>query len=184
MMLQDNCLYRWQSTHKYISRVDVKGSKSKSFLQVDEDGSCQFRQASWNSTCAKNALDRKDAFSTIVRWQSCGIFDRQQWHRYDWLAENAPVGESPITKNDGTHVTSADKVGLVNLSLQSLWSDVQVYWQNRLISSGGLYPYKAYLNTLLNLRMPRKVNSQHNFMKKTIPDSWMKQTQLADLILD
>ena len=46
-----------------------------------------------------------------------------------------------VTKNDSTPVTSAGKVGLINLSLQSWWSDVQVYWKNRLVNSGGLYPY-------------------------------------------
>ena len=55
-----------------------------------------------------------------------------------------------ITKSDGSPVTAGSKVGLVNLSLHSLWSEVQVYWQNRLVSGGQLNPYKAYLDTVLN----------------------------------
>ena len=65
-----------------------------------------------------------------------------------------------IVKADGTAVTDVNKVGLVNLSLQSLWKHVEVYWQNRMVSSSDqYYPYKAMLDVLLNYGEDAK-NSQ------------------------
>lgn len=56
-----------------------------------------------------------------------------------------------IAKADGTAVSETEKVALVNLPLQSMWKHVEVYWQNRLVSSSDqYYPYKAILDVLLN----------------------------------
>ena len=83
-----------------------------------------------------------------------------------------------ITKNDGTPIAAEAKVGLVNLSLHSLWSEAQVYWQNRLVSDGRLNPYKAYLDTVLNYADDAKEShlqtqlyskDNANFMDETDP---------------
>ena len=48
-------------------------------------------------------------------------------------------------------MTENDGVALVNLPLQSLWKHVEVYWQNRLVSSSDqYYPWKSILDVLTN----------------------------------
>ena len=42
-------------------------------------------------------------------------------------------------KGDGSAVTENDGVALAHLPLQSLWKNVEVYWQNRLVSSSDQY---------------------------------------------
>lgn len=65
--------------------------------------------------------------------------------------------KAKIVKEDGTACTETDKVTPVNLWLQSLWSSVNVYFQQRLVSSAGTnYPYKAYLEVLLNYGIDAK----------------------------
>ena len=56
-----------------------------------------------------------------------------------------------IINSDGTTLTSNEKVGPVNLLLQSLWSQIDVTLQGKLITStNNHYPYKAMIQTLLN----------------------------------
>ena len=58
-----------------------------------------------------------------------------------------------ITKSDGSALTAKEnnKVGLINNGLHSLFSQVDVYFQQKLVStSGNNYPYKAMFDTLLN----------------------------------
>ena len=58
-----------------------------------------------------------------------------------------------ITKSDGTALVAADndKVGLINNGLHSLFSQLDVYFQQKLVStSGNNYPYKAMFDALLN----------------------------------
>lgn len=56
-----------------------------------------------------------------------------------------------ITKNDGSKIDSSNNnVGPINLLLHSLFSQVDVFVQNRLVSSStGNYAYKAYIQNLL-----------------------------------
>ena len=60
--------------------------------------------------------------------------------------------KAKIVKGDGSAINSAeDSVGPVNLWLHSLFSQVDVYFQQKLISSSGTtYPYKAMIDTSLN----------------------------------
>ncbi len=59
--------------------------------------------------------------------------------------------KAKITKADGTTIVAANKVGLVNLSLQSLFSQVDVSLQQQPLYSVGInYAYKAIFDTLLN----------------------------------
>ncbi|XP_038058848.1 uncharacterized protein F54H12.2-like [Patiria miniata] len=56
-----------------------------------------------------------------------------------------------ITKADGSNLTDADHVGPVNLLLQSLFSQIDVSLNERLISpSTPTYPYRAIIETLLS----------------------------------
>lgn len=60
--------------------------------------------------------------------------------------------QGKIVKENGKDLDSTDKVGFVNLPLQSLWSQIDIELQQKLISSkvGTNYAYKAYLDTVLN----------------------------------
>ncbi len=56
-----------------------------------------------------------------------------------------------IIKPNGDPVTATDRVAFVNLPLQSLWRNIEVYLQNRLVSSAdNMYPFKATTDVLLN----------------------------------
>ena len=54
-------------------------------------------------------------------------------------------------KEDGSNLEEADVVTPVNLWMQSLFNQVDVYFQQKLVSSSGTnYAYKAYMDVLLN----------------------------------
>ena len=56
-----------------------------------------------------------------------------------------------LRKKDGTLVGTADKVALVNIPQQALWTQVDLSLQQQVISSVGTnYPYTVYLDILLN----------------------------------
>ena len=57
-----------------------------------------------------------------------------------------------IVKSDGTPIKVENKVGLVNLSLSSLFRQVDVLLQDKIVSSdiNICYPYKALIDVLLN----------------------------------
>ena len=56
-----------------------------------------------------------------------------------------------LVKPNGDPVSATDKITLVNMPLQSLWRHVEVYFQNKLVSSSdNSYPYKAMLDVLCN----------------------------------
>ncbi|XP_069102147.1 uncharacterized protein F54H12.2-like [Argopecten irradians] len=56
-----------------------------------------------------------------------------------------------IRASDGSDLIADEKVGPINLFLQSLWSQIDVTLQGKLITStNNHYPYKAMMQTLLN----------------------------------
>ena len=56
-----------------------------------------------------------------------------------------------IVHDDGSPLTKDDEVGIVNNLLHTLWSQIDVSLGGKLItSSDNKYPYKAYLNALMN----------------------------------
>ena len=60
-----------------------------------------------------------------------------------------------LKKGDGTDLKEADLVSPVNLFLQSIFSQVDIYLQQRLCSSGSAgHPYRAMFDTLLNFGPP------------------------------
>ena len=59
--------------------------------------------------------------------------------------------KAKIVKEDGKDLQDADVVTPVNLWLQSLWNQVDVLFQQKLVSSSGTnYAYKAMMDVLLN----------------------------------
>ncbi|XP_061190297.1 uncharacterized protein F54H12.2-like [Saccostrea echinata] len=55
-----------------------------------------------------------------------------------------------ILKADGTSLAANEKTGIVNLPLQSMFSQMDVYLNNKLVSfNTNNYPWKAYLKTVL-----------------------------------
>ncbi|XP_046546381.1 uncharacterized protein LOC124256429 [Haliotis rubra] len=56
-----------------------------------------------------------------------------------------------VTHIDKTPLADKEKVGPINLTLQSLWSQVSVFLQGQQVSSSnGGYPYKALMETVLD----------------------------------
>ena len=59
--------------------------------------------------------------------------------------------KAKITKADGTALVSSEKTGIINLPLQSLFSQIDVYFNGKLMSqNANNYPWKAYLKVLLS----------------------------------
>ena len=59
--------------------------------------------------------------------------------------------KAKIVNEDGGNLVAADVVTPVNLWLQSLWNQVDVFLQQKLVSSSGTnYAYKALMDVLLN----------------------------------
>ena len=59
--------------------------------------------------------------------------------------------KAKIVKEDGGNLEETDVVTPVNLWMQSLFNQVDVYFQQKLVSSSGTnYAYKAYMDVLLN----------------------------------
>jgi hypothetical protein len=56
-----------------------------------------------------------------------------------------------IVHEDGTHIGKDEKVGPVNLFAHSMFSQIDLYINDELVTKNqSLYPYRAYLETLLN----------------------------------
>lgn len=67
------------------------------------------------------------------------------------LSQTQLYVKAKILKNDNTAMGKDDVIGPVNLFLHSLFSQVDVALNDRLVSnSSNTYPYRAYLETLLN----------------------------------
>ena len=69
---------------------------------------------------------------------------------YISLSQSRLYLKTQITKIDGTHLTSSDKVGLVNIPLHSFWRQVEVTLQETVVTNGVStnYPYKCYFDIL------------------------------------
>lgn len=67
------------------------------------------------------------------------------------LSQTQLYVKAKIVKSDGTPLETTSKIGPVNLFLHSLFSQVDITVNDRLISdSNNTYPYRAYLETLIN----------------------------------
>ena len=79
---------------------------------------------------------------------------------YTDLSKTILQAKVKVTKADGTHLASEDDAALVNLALSSLFAQCDVSLNQRPINTsiGPNYPYKAYLDVLLNSN-PHEVES-------------------------
>lgn len=66
-----------------------------------------------------------------------------------------------IVKSDGTNTDETDDVSFINLPLQTMWNQIDISLQQKLVNSrvGTNYAYKAYLDVLLNTG-PSQMSSQ------------------------
>lgn len=56
-----------------------------------------------------------------------------------------------IVKTDGAALESQEKTGIINLPLQSLWSQIDTYMNGKLVSlNTNYYPWKSYLKIILS----------------------------------
>ena len=67
------------------------------------------------------------------------------------LAQSYVIVTVKLKKTDGTPISAEDKVGPVNLLLHSLFAEVEVSLNEKIISpSNNTYPYRSYIETILN----------------------------------
>lgn len=59
--------------------------------------------------------------------------------------------KAKITKSDGTALTNLEKTGIINLPLQFLFSQIDVYMNGKCVTrNANNYPWKAYLKVMLS----------------------------------
>ncbi|GFV05324.1 uncharacterized protein F54H12.2 [Trichonephila clavipes] len=122
---------------------------------------------------AQTAIDRVQSMVGKGQYKRKLIQDCQwkQFHPLSNVFDNAPVEfhisgsaedyidlsqtqlyvKAKIVKVDNTPITKDDTIGPVNLFLHSLFSQVDVSLNDRVVSnSSNTYPYRSYIETLLN----------------------------------
>ena len=76
---------------------------------------------------------------------------------YTDLASSYLHVKAKITAADGTNLDADVQVGPVNLWLHALFSQVEVFLNNKLVTpSSTAYPYRAYIETILNFSKDAK----------------------------
>lgn len=74
-----------------------------------------------------------------------------QGNEYIDLRRSRLYAKCKIVKTDGTALESQEKTGIINLPLQSLWSQIDTYMNGKLVSlNTNYYPWKAYLKIILS----------------------------------
>ncbi|GBL84000.1 hypothetical protein AVEN_208317-1 [Araneus ventricosus] len=98
-------------------------------------------------------LSRKiiDTIEIVIRTHRVDFHRSGSGDEYLDLPDSNIHVKSKITKSDGAPLPDNEPVAPVNLFLHSLFSQVDVSLNDRIISSASnTYPYRAYLDTLLN----------------------------------
>ena len=92
--------------------------------------------------------------------------------------------KAKIVKDYGTNLDAgADKVIPINLFMQSLFSQVDVYFQQKLVSSSSTnYPYKAMMDVLLNFGQDA-TSTQLNYTMRTPLAPWITMTPKYKVII-
>lgn len=58
--------------------------------------------------------------------------------------------KAKLLKSDGSHLTAQEKTSIINLPLQSLWSQMDIMMNGKLVSlNTNNYPWKAYIKTIM-----------------------------------
>ena len=87
----------------------------------------------------------------ITEGGSIDIHLKASGSQYLDLQRSCLYVKAKIVNENGDALVSADIVTPVNLWLQSLWNQVDVFFQQKLVSSSGTkYAYKALMDVLLN----------------------------------
>ena len=74
-----------------------------------------------------------------------------QGNEYIDLRRSRMYVKCKIVKADGTALAAKEKTGIVNIPLQSMWSQIDTYMNGKLVSlNTSYYPWKAYLKLLLS----------------------------------
>ena len=104
-------------------------------------------------TVLKN-IDREFQPTTAPVYGQPIVFDIQQTvHNFIDLSRSSFNVRGQITDADGTAIGGGEHVGTCNLFGHSIFSDILIEVGGKLINqnTNGLYPYRAYLETLLSL---------------------------------
>ena len=79
-----------------------------------------------------------------------------------WICKEVHV-KAKIVKEDGSNLQEADVVTPVNLWMQSLFNQVDVYFQQKLVSSSGTnYAYKACMAYSVLVKMQKDLKCKPN----------------------
>jgi hypothetical protein len=74
-----------------------------------------------------------------------------QGNEYIDLRRSRLYAKCKIVKADGSALAAQEKTGIVNLPLQSMWSQIDTYMNGKLVSlNTSYYPWKAYLKLVLS----------------------------------
>ncbi|GFX27158.1 uncharacterized protein F54H12.2 [Trichonephila clavipes] len=95
------------------------------------------------------------------------------------LSQTQLYVKAKIVKVDNTPITKDDTIGPVNLFLHSLFSQVDVSLNDRVVSnSSNTYPYRSYIETLLNHGYDSKTSQlTAELFYKDSDDSLKKRTE-------
>ena len=78
---------------------------------------------------------------------------------YTDLANSYLHVKAKITNADGSNIAGTAQVGPVNLWMHALFSQVEVYLNNKLVTpSSTSYPYRAYMETVFNFSKDAKAS--------------------------
>lgn len=74
-----------------------------------------------------------------------------QGNEYIDLRRSRLYVKCKIIKSDGSGLAEQEKTGIINVPLQSMWSQIDVYMNGKLVSlNTSYYPWKVYLKLLLS----------------------------------
>src|SRR5215470_13219495 len=81
------------------------------------------------------------------------------------LANTMLYVAAKITKEDGSNIADTDQVAPINLTLHSLFSEVDIKLNDTMISrTNNTYPYRAFIETLLSFGSEAKKSQLHAIM--------------------
>ena len=98
-----------------------------------------------------------DPITSIAASDTIGFLCAANSGVYTDLASSYLHVKAKITAADGANLDADVQVGPVNLWLHALFSQVEVFLNNKLVTpSSTVYPYRAYIETILNFSKDAK----------------------------
>ena len=90
--------------------------------------------------------------------------------RYIDLAKTTIETQLKIVRKDGSPLGEKDSPGIINNVFHSLWAQVDLYLQQKLVSSSGQnYGFKSYLDVLLNTGADEEAKGDSILFKRDTP---------------